>query len=316
MLAIIDGDVLAYLACKSRWRNEKDQVVVVLDKDAVTFNTEDDRYYLQDSWENFKQLVAETVDLLFADDFVMAVKSDTNFRDDLYPLYKANRRKDPSKANNFVPHIRKLAVAEDLAIEATWREADDMLRIWAEQARAAGTDYVVVSVDKDLKCIPGTHYNIKKKEVFTITPEYALKFFYEQLLMGDPTDNIPGVPKIGPVKAHNFLISCNTEEEMQELVVEQYINAFGEDWYNQLLSNGKMLYLQKHEHDFFHLQDWPIAQLLAEHGAHVKERLREEVREVLALEEELDTPPELVSPPAVKPSTHFFGTLPPLKPKQ
>jgi hypothetical protein len=41
-----------------------------------------------------------------------------------------------------------------------------------------------------------------------------------------------------------------------------YMDAFGESWYDYLLSNGKMLYLQKHADDYFKCSHWPIVQHL------------------------------------------------------
>ena len=155
--------------------------------------------------------------------------------------------------------LRKLAVAEDYAIESVGREADDLLRIWAEQARAAGDPYIICSIDKDLKCIPGKHFLMHKKEIIEISELEALRHYYEQLLKGDPTDNIPGVPRVGQVKAEKILAPFNTEQEFQEQVVEQYLMAYGEDkWKDYLLSNAKMIHLQKHESDYFSFDSWPI----------------------------------------------------------
>lgn len=260
MIALLDGDVFCHLACKSRNLNLKGQHVVSLD--TPEFNKADDREYLEDSWDNFKKLVASVLEICWAEDYLMAVKHEDNFRDHIYPEYKLQRRLSPNGSNTFVPILRKLAVAEDYAIEAIGREADDMLRIWAEQARLFEIPYVIVSIDKDLKCIPGKHYNIKKNELTTVTELFATRFFYQQLMSGDPTDNVPGIPGIGHVKAEKYLYNLSEEDEMQSVVVEQYMNAFGSGWYDQLLSNGKMLYIQKHEHDYFKVSDWPIVKFL------------------------------------------------------
>ncbi len=271
MLAIIDGDVLCYQACRARWEKkakiEDGKSFIRLDEQGkriqLEWTKEEDREYLEESWENFKKDLQTLLDSLYCTEYLMAVKGPDNFRNLLYPEYKLNRHADPNKQNVFVPILRKLAVAEDYAIESTGREADDLLRIWAEQARAAGDDYVICSIDKDLKCIPGNHWNMKKNEKFLISEMEALRFYYEQLLKGDPTDNIPGVPRVGEVKASKLLQDKTTEEEFQEIVVEQYINAYGDDWYSYLNSNGKMIYLQKHENDYFSCSNWPVVKELS-----------------------------------------------------
>ena len=52
-----------------------------------------------------------------------------------------------------------------------------------------------------MKCIPGKHWLMHKKEMIVVSEEDAMRHYYQQLLKGDPTDNIPGVPRVGEVKA-------------------------------------------------------------------------------------------------------------------
>jgi len=271
VLALIDGDVLAYLACESRWRNKRGEVVVLLDKSQKSFTKEEDREYLEKSFGAMKKMIDSICEALFADDYLMAVKGEDNFRDLMYPIelneagtkaiwgYKANRWKPEGESNKFVRVMRKLAVMEDLAIEAVGREADDLLRIWAGEAELAGEDYVIVSNDKDLDCIPGKHYNPKTNKFREVSRHAAMRFYYQQLLMGDPTDNIPGVPQIGPIKAEAYMKNIDDEHDMQEIVVEQYLNAYGDKWKEYLLANGRLLYLQKTPTDYFSISDWPVA---------------------------------------------------------
>lgn len=271
MLAIIDGDVLAYQACRSRWDKTSSIVngvnVVQLDEAGKRvvqeFTAEDDTKYLQASWENFKKDLTNMLDKLYCTEFMMVVKGKDNYRDEMYPEYKMNRHADPSKQNKFVPHIRDLAVFEGYAVYSTGREADDLMRIWAEEARAVGQEFIICSIDKDLRCIPGTHYIMHydetKQKVIEITPEEGRRHYYEQLLKGDPTDNIPGVPRVGEVKAAKLLAGCVTENDFQEVIVEQYLMAYGhEHWYDYFVSNAKMIHLQTHLRDYFNCLDWPI----------------------------------------------------------
>jgi hypothetical protein len=270
-LAIIDGDVLAYGACKPRWEKKVKQVdmgngtiasIRQLDADgkpvALEYSKAEDTEYLMQSWDNFKKDLDILLSAVFCDDYVMAVKGLDNFRDIVYSEYKLQRRAPAHDLGKFVPSIRELAVFEGYAIAANGREADDLLCIWAEEARKAGQDYVICSIDKDLKCIPGKHYLMHKKTMIEVSEYEALKFQYQQLLTGDATDNIPGIPGVGPVKAANFLSDCLSEDEMQVVVVELYKAVFQDEWREYLLSNGKMLYLQRHYNDYFTLENWPI----------------------------------------------------------
>jgi 5'-3' exonuclease len=273
MIAIIDGDVLCYQACLPRWekkaRIQDGFNYISLDehgkKIPLEYTKEEDREYLEQSWERLKKDLQELLDTVFCTEYLMAVKGPGNYRNLMYPEYKLNRHADPTKQNMFVPVLRKLAVHEDLAIESDGREADDLMRIWAEQAMAAGDDYIICSIDKDLKCIPGKHYLMHKdkKHTIVVSPEEAMRHYYEQLLKGDPTDNIPGVPRVGDVKATKLLAPFSTEEEFQAQVVEQYLIAYGEDlWKDYLLSNAKMIHLQKNANDYFSFDNWPIVREL------------------------------------------------------
>ena len=282
MLAIIDGDVLAYQACRARWGNTitQDNVRVrELDDDGRiiqdAYSKEQDAQYMRDSWKNFQQDLGDLLETVFADDYVMAVKGDGDFRKLLYPDYKMNRHGDDVAKryiSDFVPAIRQLAVLSDIAIPANMCEADDLVRIWAEEARAAGQDFVICSIDKDLRCIPGLHYVMhtdpKKRGPLTVTEDEATRFYYAQLIMGDPTDKIPGVPRVGPVKANAMIAGCESVEEMQEAVVRAYLKAYPIEehgpngWFEQFLLNGKLIHIQTRWDDYFECHKWPIIQEL------------------------------------------------------
>jgi 5'-3' exonuclease len=269
-LLIIDGDVLCYQACKARWQDKVPKVngepVILLDQEgkrvALEYTKEEDAKYLEQCLDNVKKDFQMLCEKFFTNQFLLAVKGPNNFRNDLYHAYKMNRHADPNKQNAFVPVLRKLLVHEEIGVESDGREADDLMRIWAEEARKYGIDYIICSIDKDLKCIPGKHYNMKKAEIFEISEEEACRHFYEQLLKGDPTDNIPGIPRVGDVKARKILAPYNTEEEFQEQVVEQYMLAYGDEWREYLLANGKMVYLQKDLNDYFCIGDWPLVKFI------------------------------------------------------
>jgi len=253
-VAIIDGDVVAYGSCGARVKDGTRYTIYELDK--CEFTKEEDEDYLFESWDKFQKFLTELSEICFADRLLVAVKGNGNFRDDLYPAYKANRHADPSKRNVFVPLLREMAVEAGLAIAAHGMEADDQLRIWQTECEAKGEDYIICSIDKDLLCIPGKHYQIHKKNHLVMTPEASLRFFYEQLLKGDPTDNIKGIPKVGDVRATKYLAPFSTEAEFQYVVSEAYQGAFGNSWKTELDLNGKLLYLKKTHDDMFSLDGW------------------------------------------------------------
>lgn len=283
MIALIDGDVLCYQACKPRWQSKVDDIgIVSLDDNGnraqLNFTMAEDVMYTEESWQNLQKDLKEMLDNLYCEHYLMVVKGGDSFRDIMYPIelneehskaiwgYKANRWKPEGERNKIVPELRRRCVESGLAIYAEDREADDYLRIWANEAIAVGDPYVICSIDKDLRCIPGNHWIMNKlvKEKFIkISEEAAARHYYEQLLKGDPTDNIPGVPRVGEVKAAKFLAKLSTQEEFQAAVVEKYIEAYDTEWRDFLLSNGKMIHLQRHMNDYFSLEDWPIVKELS-----------------------------------------------------
>jgi DNA polymerase-1 len=186
----------------------------------------------------------------------------------MFPEYKINssRQTKGKPPNVTVPALRELLVMSGHAIASEGCEADDYVRTWALQARAAGIEYVICSIDKDLKCIPGTHYFMHKgKEQLVEIGEFeAEKFFYTQLLSGDPTDSIPGIPGIGPVKAEKLTKDLETLEDLQETVVSTYIDFYNDEWYNYLLSNGRLLYISASCEDYFNPNEWPVVKEILE----------------------------------------------------
>jgi DNA polymerase I len=141
--------------------------------------------------------------------------SSKTFRNDLYPEYKANRTAPPE---DLVPQfglIRQATVAFDLpCIEMKGFEADDLIATYTNEALKAGGDVTIISSDKDLMQLVGervTLYDTMKDkrlgiadvvEKWGVPPEKMIDL---QALTGDSTDNVPGVPGIGPKTAAALL---------------------------------------------------------------------------------------------------------------
>jgi 5'-3' exonuclease len=80
---------------------------------------------------------------------------------------------------------------------------------------------VVVSIDKDMKQLPGEHYNFVKYEWEIIDEDTAEFNFWCQMLIGDSTDNVRGVDGIGKAKAPRILTGMS-KEQMYETVKNLY----------------------------------------------------------------------------------------------
>lgn len=138
-----------------------------------------------------------------------------NFRNDIYPQYKANRRETPPELIPQFPLIRSACEALNVKwLEKEGYEADDLIAAYAEKATKMGWQTTVITADKDLMQLMTDSvkiYDPMKKKMLTeedvikkfgVTPD---KVTDVQALMGDSTDNIPGANGIGPKTAAELI---------------------------------------------------------------------------------------------------------------
>ena len=142
---------------------------------------------------------------LMPDVMKVAIKGRGNFRKDLYDGYKMNRKELEPDMKEALTYAHGYMVSKWGAVEANGMEADDLVSIWAYEARENEDAYVIVGIDKDLLQIPGNHYNFVKKEHQFVDDDAAHLKLMTQCLTGDTSDNIPGLKGIGPVKAAKML---------------------------------------------------------------------------------------------------------------
>lgn len=139
------------------------------------------------------------------DNCMVAVKGKGNFRKDIYPDYKATRKPLDEKIAKNLNIGHEHMVKKWNAIEADGMEADDLVSIWAHEAKEKGIDYVICGIDKDLKQIVGLHYNFNKVEFDEVDEDKANLCLMTQCLTGDRSDNIPGIKGVGPKTAEKIL---------------------------------------------------------------------------------------------------------------
>ncbi|MFI5001292.1 MAG: DNA polymerase I, partial [Reyranellales bacterium] len=133
------------------------------------------------------------------------------FRNEIYDKYKAHRPEPPEDLIPQFPLIREAASAFGMpSVEAAGYEADDLIATYARLAVEAGAKCTIVSSDKDLMQLirPGVDMMDPMKmlkigpaevmEKFGVTPDKVVDV---QALIGDSTDNVPGVPGVGPTAA-------------------------------------------------------------------------------------------------------------------
>jgi len=146
------------------------------------------------------------------------------FRDDLYADYKANRPPMPDELRSQIELLHELVQAMGLPmLVVDGVEADDVIGTLAAQAAAAGMDTLISTGDKDMAQLVNGHVTLVNtmdnttldvpgvEEKFGIPPERIIDYL---ALVGDTSDNIPGVPKVGPKTAVKWLKQYGSLDEI------------------------------------------------------------------------------------------------------
>jgi 5'-3' exonuclease len=210
--------------------------------------------------EEIKTLVAEQV-------------YQPNFREKVAKKkgYKDNRKKSekPIHYDNLTEYI----LANYECVMAEGLEADDLLSVHQRNAMRECKDptTIICSRDKDLRITPGMHFGWEcgkqsqfgpelVSELGRLKPIYrgktakgesklheikgtGLSFFCLQLIVGDNTDNIPGLPGGGWALARKVLMDSPDYETSLTTVRDLYIKKFGDDWEAELLEQARLLWM-------------------------------------------------------------------------
>ncbi len=148
------------------------------------------------------------------------------FRHDIYPEYKANRPPMPDDLAVQIPYIKELVAAMNIpCFEETGVEADDIIASAARLLSEQGHKVIIVSGDKDLLQLVGEQVvmwdPMKKKtmdaaavtEKYHVSPQQLLDCY---ALMGDSSDNVPGVPGVGPKTAEKLINEHGSLEQVYD----------------------------------------------------------------------------------------------------
>ncbi|MBQ6376316.1 MAG: DNA polymerase I [Lachnospiraceae bacterium] len=186
------------------------------------------------------------------------------FRHELYSDYKGNRGPAPDEFREQVPVMKQLLSDMEIpVVTASGFEADDILGTLAKRAEEQGVDVVIISGDRDLLQIASEHTLVvipKTKggnttyerytpadvtAAFGVTPEGFIEL---KALMGDSSDNIPGLPGVGPKTASRILAEFGTIENAKNHVDEIKPKKAQEamrDSYDKLLLSRELVTIRK-----------------------------------------------------------------------
>jgi 5'-3' exonuclease len=185
-----------------------------------------------------------------------------SIRKEISKDYKSNR-----KPNLVVNALRKMYIEKNNAIYSDTLEADDLI---ADRAKELGEfKCIIVTMDKDMTQIGGFIYNFyrkpspnniqktefrdgvdvityKRKGLSYVSKFDGKKFLANQLLQGDASDKIGGLPKYGAVKASKIIDPITNTFGLIRSVLAEYKKVYGEDYIKPLQMNYRLLYLGKY----------------------------------------------------------------------
>lgn len=214
LISLIDADLVAYRCAASAENDGRDIAIARADK-----------------------LMRIIIDKTQATSYKAFLTGDNNFRKEINPLYKANRK--DTVAPRFLQQCREFLVVEWGASVTDGYEADDALGFNQTE------DTIICSIDKDMLMIPGKHFNFVREEFSEVSDLEGIKAFYRQLLIGDTSDNVFGIEGIGKVKAGKIIDPLSSEEEMYHKVVALYANP------ERFIVNADCLWIWRKEEERF-----------------------------------------------------------------
>lgn len=152
--------------------------------------------------QDFDEAIDAIVENTEADDYILCLTSEHNFRKDILPSYKGNRKE--TRKPMMLPFLRKHIMDHHRHEIREGLEGDDLMGIYATNPNLDG-EFVIYSADKDMKTIPALLWSVEDGMPIKISEEEANRNWLFQTLTGDTTDGYKGCPNVGPVAANKIL---------------------------------------------------------------------------------------------------------------
>lgn len=176
--------------------------------------------------------------------------------------YKGNR--DVTHKPVYLSEGREWLQSKYGAIVVDGIEADDALGIEAAKNLKGS---IIVTNDKDLKQIPCWHYNwtTPTEEPVYASPKDAGLFFFQQVLSGDATDNVPGIEGLGPTGARGILDGCKSVSDAETRVLGAYRDRYGKgEGDRRFLETARLVKIHTAEDEVSNLWKPSFVQLVLE----------------------------------------------------
>ena len=202
---LIDADLYLYRACAVA----EEEVYWGDDVWSLSSDLKVAKSIFQDNIQNWCEEF-ETVD------FILCISDRDNFRKEIYPAYKGNR-KNVRKPVGYKALVQWARDTYETHTEA-FLEADDVMGILGT---APDNNSIIISDDKDMKTLPCRLYRPVSGERLTVTQEQADYQWLLQSLTGDTTDGYAGRSGVGPKTAEKILGSRPTWETVAKAYADK-----------------------------------------------------------------------------------------------
>ncbi len=209
---LLDADVVAYRFAATA------QTKIEWGDDVVSYQVEDEKFVFAD----VRRYIMDIEEKLGADETIVCLSCPTpeKWRVKLWPGYTSRKSEKPI----LLQAIKDFMAREFKSYARPTLEADDIMGILSTHPTLIEGKKIIVSIDKDMKTIPGWLFNPDKDDAAWLVNVSAANInWMTQTLTGDRVDCYPGCPGIGPVKADKILGVAIGDEGRWAAVVETYI---------------------------------------------------------------------------------------------
>ena len=193
---LVDGDIILYKVAVHC------EIVTDWGNDFFTLHAD-----LQQAKEEVDVALSDLMTELNGVEMIISLSSPNNFRKDVLPSYKYNRKR--TRKPVIFPPLKDYLREVYEVVEFDGLEGDDVIGILGTGYKELKGVPVLVSTDKDMKTIPCRLYNPEKSELGIVerSQEEADYYHLYQTLTGDATDGYKGCPGVGPKSAERLLIN-------------------------------------------------------------------------------------------------------------
>lgn len=221
-IALVDADFIKYMTCNIRKKQLEEQInsteIFLKELPIITIT----KNYLQSTFFN---KIEDPIIFCFSGKSYNTFRSVLCFEQEYKSKRKLTEETYPGQFNDsmevlkYIKETYATLLFDDL-------EADDIVAVLQDPQYT-----YILSKDKDLKQVPGFHYDFENNTIYEIDNNNAAYNLAHQLLAGDSVDEIPGIPMVGDKKAKDFLQKLITEgvppSQFFNKVLRLYQEKFG-----------------------------------------------------------------------------------------